>query len=128
MRTSEVPGLTSATLAVLPALATHRCDCETGTYFVEELEDTEMAHLAEHVALELMVLAGSPRTLSGRTTWDWARDGRGVFEVALGYDDDLVCIAALEAALETVDGLVDGCAPDVGATVARLVALRGTAR
>lgn len=85
-------------IELLPGLAHHSCENDAGRSFAEELADTEVAHLFEHVALELMAEAGSPRTLRGETTWDFQRDGRGVFHVSLEYDDPQVCRRAVRAA------------------------------
>jgi hypothetical protein len=125
-RTSADPGLAARMVTLLPGLARHRCDNGAGRSFPAELRDTELAHLFEHVACELMALAGSPRRLRGETSWDFARDGRGVFRVTLQFDDDLVAIGALDAARRVVAGLIaDGDRPDIDAEVARLRGLRG---
>lgn len=124
-RTSAYPDLPRTALGLLPGLAMHPCENESGRRFVAELADTEIAHLFEHVALECMVLAGSPRTLAGETSWDFARDGRGVFRVILAYDDDLVALGALRLAEAVVAHLTSGApAPDVVAETARLQGLR----
>lgn len=108
MRTSEVPGLRDAVLGSLPGLRGHRCDNSLGKTFADELEGTEIAHLVEHAALEIMALAGSPDTLRGRTSWDFAADGPGVFHVRLDHDHDLVAIGSLRCASELVASLVSG--------------------
>jgi hypothetical protein len=129
LRTSAYPELPSRALVLLPGLAKHRCDNDEGAAFTDELRDTEIAHLLEHVACELMALAGSPRTLRGETEWDAARDGKGVFRVTLAFDDDLVALGALKAAAEVVRGLAaDEAAADVAATVERLREVRGKGR
>jgi hypothetical protein len=126
LRTSEIPDFTGAVLAALPGLRGHRCDNGAGLTFADELRDTELAHVIEHAALEVMAMAGSPATLRGTTSWDFAADGRGVFRVRLAYDDDLVAIGALRFAGSLVEGLAKGQrAPDAVAEARRLRALRG---
>ncbi len=126
MRTSDDPAIAERALALLPGLASHRCVNDNGITFAEEIADTEVAHLLEHAALELMAGAGSPRSLKGVTSWDFKRDGRGVFRVSLEYDDDLVAIAAIKAAASIVGYACDGGeAPDVVAEVRDIAALRG---
>ena len=125
LRTSETPGLSEAVVCALPGLSGHRCDNDAGLTFADELRDTETAHLVEHAALEIMAMAGSPATLRGTTSWDFVRDSRGVFRVRLGYDDDLVAIGALRAAVELVGALATGKAvTDVAAEARRLRGLR----
>jgi len=86
IRTSAMPGIADEILRMLPGLARHRCECGSARGIAAELADTETAHLIEHVALELLVLEGAPRSLRGETRWDFRRDGRGVFRVTIGYD------------------------------------------
>jgi cyanophycin synthetase len=107
-RTSEAPWVPPRMMAALPGLRGHRCDSGGAHTFAQELDDTELAHVLEHAALELMAMAGSPDTLRGETSWDFKRDGQGTFHVSLEYDDDLVCIAALTAAAEAIEDLVAG--------------------
>lgn len=126
LRTSEVPGLASAMRALLPGIARHRCESGSSRGILSELDDTELPHLLEHVGLEVMALAGSPRSLSGETEWDFAADGRGVFRVSLGYDDDLVALAALRAATALINTLIEdpGRPVDIAGEVARVAAVR----
>jgi hypothetical protein len=125
LRTSDVPGLVDAALRTLPGLSGHRCDNDAGLTFVEELRDTEIAHLVEHAALEIMAMAGSPATLRGATSWDFAADGRGVFRVRTAYDDDLVAIGALRCAAGLVGAIASGeSAPDTVVEARRLRELR----
>lgn len=128
LRTSHSRDLPERAVGLLPGLRRHTCDNDAELDFVRELRDTESAHLLEHVACELMALSGSPRSLKGRTAWDFARDGRGVFRVTLEFDDDLVAMGALDEAVRVVEWLLagedGGAAPDVDAVVARLARLR----
>lgn len=130
LRTSSYLGLPARAIALLPGLRGHRCDNGAGLTFAEELVDTEVAHLLEHVAVELMALSGSPDTLAGRTAWDFREDARGVFHIRVEYDDDLVAVGALADAIPIVRWLcrpnddVTAASPDVHSMVARLRALR----
>lgn len=124
--TSVSHGLAARAFELLPGLARHSCRNEDGLDLRRELAHTQTAHLLEHVACELMALSGSPRSLRAETRWDFARDGRGVYRVALAYDDDLVAVGALSAAAHVVEWLMiaEGEAPDVEALVERLVQVR----
>jgi hypothetical protein len=126
LRTSSVPRLPQEVLRLLPGILRHRCECGSAHGIASELHDTELAHLLEHVALELMALSGSPRSLRGETVWDFAKDGHGVFRVALEYDDDLVALGALGEAAKIVNRLADDTAApvDIPSSVARLSAVR----
>ena len=126
LRTSGLPGVSQAACNVLPGLARHRCDCGFAHGIVAELSDTELPHLLEHIALELLALAGSPRTIVGETSWDFARDGRGVFYVAIRADDQGAARAALCEAAALVNALAArACDPGiVRTTVERIAAAR----
>lgn len=105
LRTSDLPGLSRAVCDLLPGLARHRCDCGSPRGIIAELSDTELAHLLEHIALELMALAGAPRTIEGETSWDFARDGRGVFRVTITCDEAAAVPMALYEAARIVNAL-----------------------
>ncbi len=128
LRTAGIPEAVDRALALLPGLARHRCRNGTNAAFVDEAADTEIPHLFEHIVLEIMGLAGSPRTLRGETRWDFERDGRGVFRISVEYDDDLVCLGAIKLASGVLAYVIDGQeAPDVPAEVARIADLRAAA-
>jgi cyanophycin synthetase len=126
-RTSHSPGVAERALALLPGLARHTCDNGSAHGILAELADTETPHMLEHVAFELMALSGSPRTLRGETAWDFSADGRGVFRVRLGYDDDLVALGALREGVGVSEWLLSpggAEAPDVEVIVSALKSLR----
>ena len=125
LRTSADERVSERAMEMLPGLGRHRCDNNQRRTFADEIGDTEVPHLFEHVVLELMALAGSPRSLRGETVWDFRRDGDGVFRVSLEYDDDLVCLGAIKAAGRVVRYVLDGGKPpDIGAEREDLLALR----
>lgn len=127
LRTSCAPRAATRVRELMPGLARHTCDNDRGTSFMVEIEDTETAHLLEHVACEFMALAGSPRSLRGSTAWDFTRDGAGTFRIALQFDNDLVAIGALKHAADVVRWAMSdvGERPDVERLAADLRTARG---
>lgn len=131
-RTSSAPGLAERASRLLPGLARHTCRNPAGDRALREFADTETPHLLEHVAVELMALAGSPRSLQAETSWDFTQDGPGVYRVRLEYDDDLVALGALREAAGIVEWLLkcgaaaeaESAPPDVGGIVERLRRVR----
>jgi len=117
-RTSAVPGLSASALELLPGLRRHTCENGSAHGIAAELGDTETPHLLEHLAVELMALSGSPRTLKGETVWDFSADGVGVYRVRLAYDNDLVALGALKASAHIVDWLFSGALHDAAAVSA----------
>ncbi|MDO9557084.1 MAG: hypothetical protein Q7J82_05825 [Coriobacteriia bacterium] len=125
MRTAGDDAAVRRALELLPGLKQHMCDNAQGITFAEEIADTEVPHLFEHVVIELMTRAGSPRGLKGETQWDFNRDGHGTFRVSFEYDDDLVCLGAIKTADRVmVHILEDTEPPDVEVETARLRDLR----
>ncbi|MDZ4655129.1 MAG: hypothetical protein U1F44_04570 [Coriobacteriia bacterium] len=125
MRTVGDEDVVRRALELLPGLKRHVCDNTQGITFAEEITDTEVAHLFEHVVIELMARSGSPRGLKGETQWDFSRDGHGTFRVSFEYDDDLVCLGAIKAADRVMAHVLgDAPPPDVDAETTRLRDLR----
>jgi len=121
LRTSAVPGLADAAMTALPGLERQRCECDSAHGIRAELGDTETPHLLEHVALELLALGGLPRgELRGRTTWDFKRDGAGVFRVALEGASAHASRRALEEAAVIASALLGGETPDAAGGVERV--------
>ncbi|KAF0207884.1 MAG: hypothetical protein FD171_1316 [Actinobacteria bacterium] len=128
LRTTADESIAERALTLLPGLERHTCDNEDSRSFAEEMADTEVPHLFEHVVMELMAQAGSPRSLKGETSWDFKRDGHGIFRVSLEYDDDLVCLGAIKAADKVMCYLTgNGPAPDPARETERLRSLRAVA-
>jgi hypothetical protein len=128
LRTAADESIAERALVLLPGLERHTCANGDGRTFAEEVADTEVPHLFEHVVMELMAQAGSPRSLKGETSWDFKRDGHGIFRVSLEYDDDLVCLGAIKFADKVMCYLTDGGPqPDPVREVERLRSLREVA-
>lgn len=125
LRTRDVPGLSERSVAALPLLVRHSCDNSAGAAFREELADTEIAHLLEHVAVELLARGAPQRGCRGETSWDFARDGAGVFKVTVRHDDAGAAKAAMECATAALCELAEGAAPDVARLIAAVRAARG---
>jgi hypothetical protein len=108
LRTSAYPGLAERALAAVPSLAGHACDNPSAASLAEELADTELPHLAEHLALDLMRRAGVRGRLRGDTSWDFERDGAGTFRVQLDCVDDTLALGAMKWAVGAVNALAAG--------------------
>jgi hypothetical protein len=112
-------------IEILPGLTRHSCENGSAHGILAELTDTETAHALEHVALEIMAQAGSPRELRGRTEWDFVRDGDGVFQVTIEYERDDVAVGSLSVARDLLEWTMGVGEPvDLGGAIALLGALR----
>ena len=123
LMTSENPEATELVLDLMPALADHVCLGDAAPTFGEVAADTELAHLLEHVTVELLAqtdIAGD--VSSGRTTQTAER----TYEVTLRCVDDVLVAGALSSAAWVLQWAYSGGGdprPDVDAIVGGLVAL-----
>src|SRR5688572_32356629 len=93
----EVPGFNERLKAWLPSMIEHRCSVgERGGFFERLRRGTYMAHILEHVTLELQNLAGADVGY-GRAR---ASNEEGVYKVVVEYEEEDVARAAIEAARE----------------------------
>ena len=122
-RTSEDLDATTRVYQLMPQIADHACICDSGDTFRTALGDTELAHLLEHVAIELLVRAGVQDVSVGRTT---ETDDERAWDVELTCPDDALTLGVLSSAAWILEWAFTGGAepsPDVDHTVAGLRAL-----
>jgi cyanophycin synthetase len=115
---NSVPGFNDALLALMPSLNRHRCSVGHPGGFVERLVDgTYMAHIVEHVALELQCLAGAPAGF-GRTRK--IPNMPGHFNVVCAYQLESVGEQAFRVAVDLVTALARAQGFDLTAPLAGL--------
>ena len=121
----ELPGFNERLKSWLPSMIEHRCSVgERGGFFERLRRGTYLAHILEHVVLELQTLAGSDCGF-GRTR---ESNEDGVYKVAIEYDDESLCRAALEAGRELCLAAVNDQPFDVPATIKHLRSLYQNSR
>lgn len=69
-----------------PSVLRTQCFNYQNLAFKKEVEETEIGHLFEHILLDQLCVekmnSGSTRvSYSGRTSWNWKKDKRGVFHI-----------------------------------------------
>ena len=123
LKTNDDPEGTNRILALVPGIAGHACVGDAAPTFGGVVRDTDVAHLLEHVAVELMALTERAGDISrGRTRSVGGRD----YEIELDCPDDVLASACLSSAAWLLDWAYSGGedpVPDVDATVAGLAAL-----
>jgi len=82
---AEIPGFNDRLKAWLPSLIEHRCSIgQRGGFFERLARGTYMAHILEHVCLELQTLSGTPVGYGkARET-----DEPGVYKVIVEYEEE----------------------------------------
>ena len=116
---------------LLPHIVDHVCLGDAGETFKDCMGATELAHLLEHMTVELLAQTNIAGDITSGKTYPVADDPRA-FEIQLSCKDDVLTAAALASAVWIVDWAFTGGgdpAPDVAAIVdglCRLVDSLGT--
>ena len=123
--TSENAEATERVLELLPGLSEHLCLGDADARFGLVAKETEVAHLLEHVTVELLALTNlAGDVASGKTSLVDFR--RGLYEIILACPDDVLVAASLSSAVWLLNwayGNQDEADPDINAIVSGLVAL-----
>ena len=82
---------------LLPDIIDHVCIGDAGDTFRDAMGDTELAHLMEHVTVELMARTGIGSQVSCGRTWSPDMDRR-IFDIQVICSDDVLCAGALSSA------------------------------
>lgn len=106
---SAIPGFVPKLVAGIPSLHDHGCSYGEPGGFLRRLADgTWFGHIAEHVAIELQCLAGTPVTYGKTRT-----AGReGVYHVIVSFEEERVGRRACELSLEYLQSLLPPEFPD----------------
>ena len=131
LMTSEDIEATARVYYLAPAIAQHACFGDAGEKFQDCMGDTELAHLLEHLTVEIMNETGLAGDISSGRTHSVAEDPR-LFEIELSCPDDALTIGALSSASFMMEWAFlhpDVTAPDFAGTVEALrqlvLSLRG---
>ncbi len=92
--------------AQIPGVLETICHNDLNLPFCEEVKNTELAHLFEHILIQELADArnaqGNYKDYSGETAWDWTADEKGVFHVTIS------------ATSEDLDIIEESCNKSVG--------------
>lgn len=115
--TDQVPGFTEKLCSYLPGLEKHHCSRRREGGLVERLgEGTLFGHVVEHIALELLVMAGLP-AIYGKTL---ATTREGVYDVIVEAGLPEAGGAAVNGAIAVIDAVRKGDNPEVSEKVEML--------
>lgn len=111
---------------LMPEICDHVCLGDAGSTFKDAMPSTEIAHLLEHVTVELIARTGLAGSVScGRTTHAHDCDER-TFDIRLDCPDDVLVVAALSSAVWILQWAYTGGGepePGVDAIVEGIVAM-----
>ena len=96
------PQIAQHVLDLHPSLSRHACVNAEGRTFGCVMEHTSIAHLLEHLAVELQTRASDdPQALFVGTS-EWLDEASGKARVQLSFSDDLEALRALKEAAEII--------------------------
>ena len=124
MTSDDIEG-TARVYYLLPHIVEHVCLGDSAEKFRDVMGDTEVAHLLEHVTVELLALTNIAGDVSTGRTFAVEGDDRA-WDIELACPDDVLVSAALASGAWLLDWAYNGGGdpePDVGATIAGLVDL-----
>lgn len=110
---------------LLPDIIDHACLGDEGETFKDAMGATELAHLLEHVTIELICRTGLAGDISCGRTWEVAGEDR-TYDVQLSCPDDVLVASAISSAAWILEWAYSGAedpAPDVDAIVAGIKSL-----
>lgn len=117
---SEIAGFNDRLKSLLPGLAEHHCSEGRPGGLHERLErGTYLAHILEHVVLELQSLAGTPVKF-GKTRLS---NTDGVYKIAVAFADEEMSRSAFDVGRDLLLAAVHDRPFDVSASVANLTAI-----
>lgn len=82
---------------LIPEICDHTCLGDNGSTFKDAMGATEIAHLLEHVAIELMARTGIGGDISCGRTYA-VEDEPRTYDIQLGCPDDVLVASALSSA------------------------------
>lgn len=123
--TSQDVEATARVYYLAPAIADHMCLGDAGSRFKDCMGNTELAHLLEHLTVEIMNETGLAGAISSGRTRNVMGDER-LFDVEISCPDDALAIGALSSATFMMNWAflhANQTPPDFPGTVAALTAL-----
>lgn len=97
-RTSDDIEATARVYYLAPGIAQQVCLGDAGNHFQDCMGDTELAHLLEHLTIEIMNKTGLAGAISSGRTHAVSVDER-LFDIELTCPDDALTIGALSSAV-----------------------------
>lgn len=100
------PALVEYVLHDHPNLVHHACVNDEGDRFGAVIDHTSLAHLLEHVAIDLQTQRAQSQDAAFMGTTEWLDEGAGQARIQLSYADDLEGLRAFKDAVEYLNAAV----------------------
>jgi cyanophycin synthetase len=119
--TNKIPGFAERLVALIPSLKEHHCsEGHEGGFLERVVEGTWIAHVVEHIAIELQWLAGM------KLGYGLTRSGgnRGVYRLIVAYEVEEAGIYAVESAIRIVEHIIENKPYDISEDLTELIHLK----
>jgi cyanophycin synthetase len=121
--TDEIDGFYERIKQIMPGLYEHYCsEGRAGGFFSRIERGTWMGHVAEHIALELQIMAGMNCTY-GKTR---GTNRRGIYNVAFSYREERAGVYAAHASVRIAEALGNGLFYNIGPDIENLRRIANT--
>jgi len=107
------PAVAAYVSRCFPDLPLHACVNERGDTFGAVIADTSLAHLFEHIVIDIQVssqvaaVQAQERTFVG--TSEWIDEGKGEARVVVNFNDDMDALRAFRAASNIINDAMIEC-------------------
>jgi hypothetical protein len=94
VRTNKMPKTSAFLKKHFPQVLETRCFNQAGLSFQQEIKDTELGHLFEHILLvylcqmRQLLKEDEDCSYSGVTSWNWEKDPRGTFAILIEINEE----------------------------------------
>jgi len=104
--TSRINNFSEKLFKILPSLGNHFCINESNNDFAHELKNTELAHVLEHILMELIGKKDKEvKKISGLTSWNWRKEGNFIYKIRIDYSKKTYFKKSLSEALSILNDL-----------------------
>lgn len=100
----------------IPEIFTTKCFNYKNQPFIEEVKNTELGHLFEHILLEKFCtnkanFGFSDFTIRGYTTWDWYKYPRGTFHITVNIKrlERAIFYQSLNQSISIYNAIIEKC-------------------
>ncbi len=111
--TRNLPGTKTFLQEFAPTVLNTECFNELNLPFDQEVNNTEIGHLFEHLLIDEFCLSQirsgeKSSVVNGRTFWNWQKDPFGTFEIwiDIGKDKLSVFLEALKKTIQLIENLI----------------------
>ena len=99
----------AALLKIMPTLTNHKCKNSNGDAFVDIMSTTSLAHLLEHMIIDLQIKAIEEREIPAKPifgTTEWINKDEGIAKIEVSYIDDIIALSAIKQAINKLNTII----------------------